>query len=55
MTGSEHGGTDILGLSPLARLLGQAERQLARRLEPVLSEHGLTVDQWRVLDLLVDG
>jgi len=36
--------------TPLALLLGQAERQVARALEQVLGD--LTVDQWRVLDLL---
>jgi DNA-binding MarR family transcriptional regulator len=40
---------------PLGRLLAQAERLLARRTEAVLAGHGLTVDQWRVLDLLSDG
>jgi DNA-binding MarR family transcriptional regulator len=41
--------------APLGRLLAQAERLLARRMEAALAEHGLTVDQWRVLDLLSDG
>jgi DNA-binding MarR family transcriptional regulator len=40
---------------PLGRLLAQAERLLARRTEAALAAHGLTVDQWRVLDLLADG
>jgi DNA-binding MarR family transcriptional regulator len=39
---------------PLTRVLAQAERQLSRRLDPTLSTEGLTVDQWRVLDLLAD-
>lgn len=43
------------GVSPLNRVLAQAERQVARQLEPVLAEDQLTVDRWRVLDLLVDG
>lgn len=41
--------------APLGRLLAQAERLLARQMEAALAEHGLTVDQWRVLDLLSDG
>lgn len=43
------------GVSSLNRVLAQAERQVARQLEPVLAEDQLTVDRWRVLDLLVDG
>jgi DNA-binding MarR family transcriptional regulator len=43
------------GVSPLNRVLAQAERQVARQLEPVLAEDQLTVDRWRVLDLLADG
>lgn len=42
-------------LAPLTRLLGQVERRVTRHLEPVLAADGLTVDQWRVLDLLADG
>jgi DNA-binding MarR family transcriptional regulator len=38
----------------LTRVLGHLERQLARRLDEVLAPEGLTVDQWRVLDLLSD-
>ena len=40
---------------PLGRALGQVERRLSRLLETALSSAGLTVDQWRVLDLLADG
>lgn len=40
---------------PLGRLLGQVERQVSRRLESALAKEGLTVDQWRVLDLVLDG
>lgn len=40
---------------PLNRLLGQVERRVSRLLEPILVPEGLTVDQWRVLDLLSDG
>ncbi len=43
------------GAGPLNRVLAQAERQVARQLEPVLAEDQLTVDRWRVLDLLADG
>ncbi|MEU6698639.1 MarR family winged helix-turn-helix transcriptional regulator [Pseudonocardia sp. NPDC046786] len=39
----------------MSRLLGQVERQIARLLEGTLSSEGLTVDQWRTLDLLADG
>jgi DNA-binding MarR family transcriptional regulator len=46
---------DQVPAAPLGRLLAQTERLLARRMEAVLTEHGLTVDQWRVLDLLSDG
>ncbi|MDN5929772.1 MAG: MarR family transcriptional regulator [Pseudonocardia sp.] len=41
--------------APLDRLLVQVERQVSRRMEAVLTDDGLTVDQWRVLDLLADG
>ena len=37
------------------RLLGQVERQVSRQLDTVLAPEGLTVDQWRVLDLLSHG
>jgi DNA-binding MarR family transcriptional regulator len=40
---------------PLGRLLAQVERQLTRQVEAVLATEGLTVDQWRVLDVLADG
>jgi DNA-binding MarR family transcriptional regulator len=46
---------DRASARPLGRLLAQAERLLARRTEAALAHHGLTVDQWRVLDLLSDG
>lgn len=39
---------------PLGRLLGQVERQVARLVEKTLASHNLTVDQWRVLDVLAD-
>lgn len=41
--------------APLNRVLGQVERQVTRRVEIVLAEEKLTIDQWRVLDLLADG
>lgn len=47
--------TATAGASPLNRVLAQAERQVARQLEPVLAVDQLTVDRWRVLDLLADG
>jgi DNA-binding MarR family transcriptional regulator len=40
---------------PLGRLLAQVERQLTRQVEAALAGEGLTVDQWRVLDVLSDG
>lgn len=39
----------------LTRLLGQLDRQVARRLETILASRGLTIDQWRTLDILADG
>ncbi|HWM04280.1 MAG TPA: MarR family transcriptional regulator [Actinophytocola sp.] len=41
--------------APLVRLLGQVERRVSRQLEATLAEERLTVDQWRVLDLLSEG
>lgn len=52
--GASNGPSRTSG-APLGRLLAQAERLLARRTEVGLADHGLTVDQWRVLDLLSDG
>lgn len=40
---------------PLSRILGQVERQIARAVEGAVGGDGLTVDQWRVLDILADG
>ncbi len=40
---------------PLGHLLSHVERQMTRRLETALAADGLTVDQWRVLDLLSDS
>lgn len=40
---------------PLDRLLGRVARQVSRRVEAALAADGLTVDQWRVLDLLADA
>ncbi|MGD9530448.1 MAG: MarR family winged helix-turn-helix transcriptional regulator [Pseudonocardia sp.] len=39
----------------LNRVLAQVERLLTRRIEAVLSSRGMTIDQWRVVDLLADG
>jgi DNA-binding MarR family transcriptional regulator len=41
--------------SSLTQVLGHLERQLSRRLDETLASDGLTVDQWRVIDLLADG
>lgn len=38
----------------LSRVLGQVERHVTRLLEAALAGERLTVDQWRVLDLLAD-
>lgn len=38
----------------LSRLIGRVERHVSRRLEGVLAEDGLSLDQWRVLDVLAD-
>jgi DNA-binding MarR family transcriptional regulator len=46
-------GSDVV--PPLGRVLAQVERRLSRLLEMSLAGAGLTVDQWRVLDLLADG
>ncbi|WP_226370279.1 MarR family winged helix-turn-helix transcriptional regulator [Pseudonocardia oceani] len=48
-------GQDSARRAPLDRLLGRAEYQVARRVEAVVAADGLTVDQWRVLDLLSGG
>lgn len=55
MTTTRPGTGERHDRAPLGRLLGRAERLVSRRLEPVLSADGLTVDQWRVVDLLADG
>ena len=43
-----------VGQPPLGRVLGQVERQVTRRVEKTLAAERLTVDQWRVLDVLAD-
>ncbi|QJY49302.1 MarR family winged helix-turn-helix transcriptional regulator [Pseudonocardia broussonetiae] len=48
-------GQDSGRRAPLDRLLGRAEYLVARRIEAVVATDGLTIDQWRVLDLLSDG
>lgn len=55
MTTTRPGPDERHDHAPLGRLLGRAERLVSRRLESVLSADGLTVDQWRVIDLLADG
>jgi DNA-binding MarR family transcriptional regulator len=40
---------------PLDRLLGRVARQVSRRVEAALAGDGLTVEQWRVIDLLADA
>lgn len=45
----------VAGQPPLGRMLGQVERQVARLVEKALAGHELTVDQWRILDILADG
>jgi DNA-binding MarR family transcriptional regulator len=41
--------------SSLTAVLGHIERQVSRRLDETLAREKLTVDQWRVLDLLAGG
>ncbi|GAA3231247.1 hypothetical protein GCM10017691_25010 [Pseudonocardia petroleophila] len=48
-------GRDSARRTPLDRLLGRAEYRVARRVEAAAASEGLTVDHWRVLDLLADG
>ncbi|WP_160148697.1 MarR family winged helix-turn-helix transcriptional regulator [Amycolatopsis alkalitolerans] len=40
---------------PLGRVLGHVERHTTRLIEGEIAHQGLTVDQWRVLDILADG
>lgn len=52
------GREDIVGgeaVAHLARVLGRADRRLAERLAEVLTRDGHTLDQWRVLSVLVDS
>ncbi len=39
----------------LAHALSRAERSVVRQLARVLDDEGVTVDQWRILQLLADG
>lgn len=39
----------------LDRVLSHVERQTSRLVEAAVAHEGLTVDQWRVLDILADG
>lgn len=48
-------GQDAGRRTSLDRLLGRAEYRVARRVEAVVAADGLTVDQWRTLDVLADG
>lgn len=41
--------------APLSRLIGRVERHVTRQLEFVLATDGLSLDQWRVIDVLADG
>jgi DNA-binding MarR family transcriptional regulator len=41
--------------APLSRVLAQVERHISRNLEETLAGQPLTIDQWRLLDLLADG
>jgi DNA-binding MarR family transcriptional regulator len=52
------GREDMVGgeaVAHLARVLGRADRRLAERLAEVLTRDGHTLDQWRVLSVLVDS
>lgn len=48
-------GQDAGRRTSLNRLLGRAEYRVARRVDAVVAADGLTVDQWRVVDVLADG
>jgi DNA-binding MarR family transcriptional regulator len=39
----------------LAHALSRAERSVVRQLARILDDEGVTVDQWRILQLLADG
>jgi len=66
VTGCRSGGNDVSEArvepgpavgdraAALSRLIGRVERHVSRRLEGVLAEDGLSLDQWRVLDVLAD-
>jgi DNA-binding MarR family transcriptional regulator len=47
--------TESTGSLSLTQVLGHLERQLVKRLEGLLAPEGVTVDQWRIMDLLSDG
>jgi DNA-binding MarR family transcriptional regulator len=55
MVEPRHGASAPHADLPLGRVLGQVERRLSRLVEASLAGAGLTVDQWRVLDLLADA
>ncbi len=46
------GGEAVTGL---AHMLGRANRRITDRLAEVVVEHGHTLEEWRVLVVLVDG
>jgi DNA-binding MarR family transcriptional regulator len=41
--------------SPLSHLVGRVNHRISRQIERTLGADGLTIEQWRVLDLLSDG
>lgn len=43
------------GSGSLVHLVGRVEHLMTRKVEQVLAVAGLTVERWRVLDLLADG
>jgi DNA-binding MarR family transcriptional regulator len=47
--------SEALGLQQVARLVTQVERALTRHLARALELEASTVDEWRVLTLLIDG
>jgi DNA-binding MarR family transcriptional regulator len=53
---SQQDARQALKVEPsLGRILSHVERQTSRLIEAAVASQGLTVDQWRVLDVLADS
>jgi MarR family transcriptional regulator, organic hydroperoxide resistance regulator len=48
-------GADVTPMPSLGQLVGRIEHRLRRRIEQSIGMDGLNLEQWRTLDLLVDG